>query len=159
MRELFKISVGVEKPIVVGQDAKNGRRQLIPITSGVLSGQDISGNPIKGTVLGGGVDSQVIRPDGKCELSARYGIRLDDGRSFYIENNGIRTVPDAYVSRVLNGEFVDPSLYYFATVPVFEAYDESLRWLENHVFVCTAEREAAAVNLTYYVIEQNRRNQ
>ena len=153
MKALFTVSVAVDKPIVVGQDEKNGRRQLIPITSGTLEGFDPEGNPLKGTVLPGGVDSQVIRPDGKCELSARYGIRLDNGDSLYIENNGIRTVPEDYVEKVLRGEFIDPSLYYFATVPSFETYSKNLRWLENHVFYCKAIRETAQVKITYYVVE------
>ena len=140
MKELFTVSVQVAAPIVVGQDGKNGRRQLIPILAGTVSGVDPDGNEMKGVVLPGGVDSQVIRPDGKCELSARYAVRLSDGSSFYIENNGMRTVPAAYREQVLKGEFIDPSLYYFATVPFFELYSETLRCMENHVFFCQAVR-------------------
>ena len=153
MRELFTISVTVSSPVVVGQDEKHGRRQLIPITSGTLEGTDPAGREIKGTVLDGGVDSQVIRPDGRCELSARYAVRLDDGSSFYIENNGIRTVPAEYAPAVLRGEFVNRSLYYFATTPVFEVYSESLDWLETHVFICKAIREPDVVRITYYIID------
>ena len=152
MKELFTISVRVDSPVVVGQDEINGRRQLIPIISGELSGVDINGNTMNGTVLPGGVDSQVIRPDGKCELSARYGVRLENGSSFYIENNGIRTVPQEYVQQVLNGGFVNPALYYFATTPSFEVYHDSLRWMENYIFVCKAIRTPTAVELHYYVV-------
>lgn len=42
-----------------------------------MSGEVI-GNGFNGKVLPGGVDSQIIRPDGKCELSARYAIKLED---------------------------------------------------------------------------------
>ena len=152
MKEIFTISVQVDTPIVVGQDNINGRRQLIPISGGTLFGTDLNGTPMHGTVLPGGVDSQVIRPDGKCELSARYGVRLDNGSSFYIENNGIRTVPSQYAQQVLRGEFIDPALYYFATTPTFEVYDDSLRWLENYIFVCKAIRTATQVELHYFVI-------
>ena len=55
----FEISVKVDTPIVVGQDNIAGRRQLIPILSG-----ELTGDGIHGTVLPGGIDSQVIRPDG-----------------------------------------------------------------------------------------------
>lgn len=153
MKKMFDIAVTVDKPIVVGQDNKNGRRQLIPITGGTIKGVDMDGNAFEGICLPGGVDSQVIRPDGKCELSARYGIQLSDGRGFYIENNGIRTVPDAYVEKVVHGEFIDPSLYYFTTTPYFEAYDDSLRWLEKYVFVCKAIRKPDEVIISYYIIE------
>ena len=153
MRLLFEISVAVDTPIVIGQDEVNGRRQLIPITSGTVKGEDLFGNVFNGIVLPGGVDSQVIRPNGTCELSARYGVKLDDGRSFYIENNGIRTVPDEYAEIVKNGGFVDPSLYYFATKPTFEVFDRSLEWMEKHIFICKATRKPDAVILSYYVIE------
>ena len=126
---------------------------MIPITGGELKGTDLQGNPIHGRILPGGVDSQVIRPDGKCELSARYGVCLDDGSSFYVENNGIRTVPADYVKAVLGGRFIDPSLYYFATMPTFEVYAEKLRWMENYIFACKAIRTSTEVVLHYYVID------
>ena len=71
MKYCFKVNVKVDKPIVVGQDGKNGCRQLIPILSGTVEGKDPDGNELRGRVMPGGVDSQVIRPDGKCCLSAR----------------------------------------------------------------------------------------
>ncbi len=158
LKKQFEIRVKVDTPIVVGQDGKAGRRQLIEITSGVLTGcegGDFEGE--KGTVFPGGVDSQVIRPDGKCELSARYGVKMEggrlDGASFYIENNGIRTVPAAYRSEVLAGKFVDPSLYYFCTVPQFEIYDDRLERLGEKIYICKAERLPDTVILGYFSVE------
>lgn len=143
----FNISVKVDTPVVVGQDEIAGRRQLIPILSGELTGEGLHG-----TVLPGGVDSQVIRPDGICELSARYGVQMDDGSSFYIQNDGIRTVPAEYVEAVKRGEFIDPELYYFCTRPTFEIYDQRLRWLLEKVFVCCATRLPDQVILGYYTV-------
>ena len=74
MKELFTVSVQVAAPIVVGQDGKNGRRQLIPILGGTVSGADPDGNEMKGIVLPGGVDSQVIRPDGAYRSQTRFGL-------------------------------------------------------------------------------------
>ena len=153
MKHLFDITVQVAPPILIGQDQIVGRRQLIPILSGTLSGKNIEGHPLVGTVLPGGVDSQVIRPDGICQLSARYGVQLEDGTSFYIENNGIRTVPDAYVAQVLQGAFIPPELYYFATTPSFEVYDPRLHWLKSHLFVCKATRLETAVLLSFHVVD------
>lgn len=148
LKKAFEIRVKVAPPIVVGQDEIHGRRQLIPITSGELKGEGLHG-----TVLPGGVDSQVIRPNGTCELSARYAVKLDDGSSFYIENNGIRTVPEAYVEDVKQGKFVDPGLYYFCTKPTFEIYDPRLNWLEQRLFVCAATRYPDEVCIDYYSVE------
>ncbi len=154
MRHMFTVECTADKPIVVGQDRINGRRQLIVCPTGHVTGQDIDGNPIEGEMLGGCVDSQIIRPNGRCDLSARYAVRLSDGRSYYIQNDGMRTVPPEYAEKVFNGEFVDPSLYYFVTCPKIEVYDESLRWMENHVFFCLAERMPSSVKIKYYMIEK-----
>jgi hypothetical protein len=145
--EVFSITITVDKPIVVGQDDIVGRRQLIPIISG-----EVTGSGFKGKVLPGGIDSQVIRPDGKCELSARYAIELEDGATIYIENNGIRTVPDEYIKDVVNGHFVDPNVYYFRTVPTFETYNTKYKWLMNNIFVCYATRLPENVLLKFYKV-------
>jgi hypothetical protein len=131
----------------VGQDEVVGRRQLIPILSG-----EVIGNGFKGKVLPGGIDSQIIRPDGKCELSARYAIQLEDGAAIYIENNGIRTVPAEYAEAVKAGKFVAPELYYFRTVPIFEVYDERYKWLMNHLSICSATRLPDKVLLKFYKV-------
>jgi len=149
LKKAFEVHAKVDTPTVVGQDAVHGRRQLIPILSGELIGEGLHG-----TILPGGVDSQVIRPNGICELSARYGIRLDDGSSFYIENNGIRTVPKECVETVLQGGFIDPDQYYFCTKPEFEIYDDRLAWLNERLFICCATRLPDAVILSYYTVEK-----
>lgn len=151
---MFTVSVTADKPVLVGQDNVNGRRQLINCPTGTVTGTDPDGNEFHGVTLPCTIDSQVIRPNGVAELSARYGVRLDDGRSFYIENNGIRTVPPEYVQTVLEGGFVDPDLYYFVTTPKIEAYDDSLRWMERHVFLCKATRTPETVNIRYYMVEK-----
>lgn len=148
LEEVFSITIEVGSPILVGQDETVGRRQLIEIISGKVIGKEFSGK-----VMPGGVDSQVIRPDGKCELSARYAIQLDDGAAIYVENVGIRTVPPEYVEDVKAGKFIDPGLYYFRAVPTFEVYDEKYKWLMNHMFVCYATRLPENVLLKFYKIK------
>jgi hypothetical protein len=140
----------VDKPIFIGQDGKTGRRQIIQVLEGTVTGAAL---PLNGTLLPGGVDSQVIRPDGRADISARYGVRLVDGRSFYIQNDGIRTVPPEYAATVLSGGIAPSEVYYFCTKPEFEIYDDSLAVLKNKLFVCCAERLPDSVVLGYYMIE------
>lgn len=146
----FVIQAEVDRPVFVGQDDKVGRRQLIEIKGGKLIGAAL---PWSGTVLPGGVDSQVVRPDGRAELSARYGVRLDDGRSFYIQNDGIRTVEQEYVHLVLSGGIAPAEAYYCCTKPEFEIYDESLGVLKNKLFICCATRFPDSIQLEYYMVE------
>lgn len=145
----FEIRATVDTPIFIGQDNKAGRRQLISITGG----QVIAGSlPYNGIVLPGGIDSQVVRPNGRAELSARYGVKLNDGRSFYIQNDGIRTVPPEYIQTVLSGGIAPADVYYCVTRPEFEIYDDSLSDLENNVFVVNATRYQDSILLEYYMI-------
>ena len=146
----FEIKCSVAKPSFIGQDQRAGRRQLIAITGGELIGYAL---PWHGTVLPDGVDSQVVRPNGRAELSARYGVRLDDGRSFYIQNDGIRTVPAEYVETVLSGGIAPAEVYYCVTKPTFEVYDDSLGVLNDKLFVVNATRFPDSILLEYYTVE------
>ena len=86
------------------------------------------------------------------QLSARYGVRLHDGRSFYIQNDGIRTVPGEYVETVLSGGIAPAEVYYCVTRPQFEIYDESLEILNERVFICNATRYPDSISLEYYMV-------
>lgn len=145
----FEIRARVGAPTFIGQDGKSGRRQLIAITGGEIVGFAL---PFDGVVLPDGVDSQVVRPNGRAELSARYGVRLHDGRSFYIQNDGIRTVPAEYVETVLSGGIAPAEVYYCVTRPQFEVYDESLEILNERVFICNATRYPDSISLEYYMV-------
>lgn len=145
----FEIRARVGAPTFIGQDGKSGRRQLIAITGGEIEGFAL---PFDGVVLPDGVDSQVVRPNGRAELSARYGVRLHDGRSFYIQNDGIRTVPGEYVETVLSGGIAPAEVYYCVTRPQFEIYDESLEILNERVFICNATRYPDSISLEYYMV-------
>ena len=79
---------------------------------------------------------------------------MDDGRSIYITAQGVRRVPEELAEKVKNGEPVDPKQFYFVTVPKFEVYDDSLRWLSEKIFVCDGTRLPDSVLLTYYSVEQ-----
>ena len=76
----FEINATVGKPSFIGQDNKAGRRQLIAITGGELTGFAL---PWHGVCLPDGVDSQVVRPNGRAELSARYEAQYQKFRKIY----------------------------------------------------------------------------
>ena len=149
LEEVFSIDIQVEKPLVVGQDAEHGRRQMILIKEG----GKVSGK-IKGEVLPFGVDSQIIRPDGFTELVARYAIKLEDGNTIYINNAGMRRISDPEAAKqAAQGKIVDPKFVYFATIPTFETYNEKYKWMEKSVFICYATRLPDKVLLKFYEVK------
>lgn len=144
----FSIDIVVDQPIIVSNSPVTGKRQLIPILRGKVSGELI------GEVLPGGVDSQIIEPNGVCRLSARYALKVSEG-TVYIENNGIRTVPAEYKSLLFTEDMsffnqILPSDIYFKTVPVFEVDSPELEWLRTSIFICSASRTSDGVKLAFY---------
>ena len=139
--------------VLVGQDGIAGRRQIVIGVESEVFGEYPDGTPFHGIKLPGGTDNQVIRPDGTTEMLAQYGIRLDDGTSFFVENRGFRKVPPEYVETVLQGNIIDGSLQYFVTTPKFEIYDPSLKWLYDRMWIAVGNRTEHGSIITFYSVE------
>jgi hypothetical protein len=63
-----------------------GERTLVPITGGRFEGPKI-----KGIVLSGGADRQLVRADGATLLDALYEIQTDDGAIITVNNRALVT--------------------------------------------------------------------
>ncbi len=101
-----------------------GTRRFIPITGGRFVGEGI-----KGEVMAGGADWQLVRPDGVLEVNALYSIRTDDGVTIEVDNRGIIVPgrPAAAGRPATQG--------YVRTVPKFHAPEGKYDWLNKHIFV------------------------
>ena len=104
---IFAAHVTVDPPLDLGDVGKGGRR-IVPITGG-----DFSGPQIRGKVLPGGADWQVLRNDGMAELEARYTLRTDDGALIYVRNHALRHGPPSVIAALAAGRPVDPSKLLF----------------------------------------------
>ncbi|WP_019394323.1 DUF3237 domain-containing protein [Priestia filamentosa] len=144
-KKVASAEIEVAAPMVVGH-TRLGRRQFIPIKGGKIAGE------INGNIIDGGADSQIIRANGRTDLSARYVIETNDGELIYIENNGIRQVSERFRDRASKGEIIDPEHVYFRTVPTFETSSEKYEWLENSLFVGAALRTDTKVVLDIYKV-------
>jgi Protein of unknown function (DUF3237) len=144
---VLELRVEVGAPLEVGA-VPRGRRRIIPIEGGTFEGADL-----RGTVLPGGADWQIVRADGLAELDTRYTLRTDAGDVIYIQNAGIRHAPPEITARLLAGEAVDPSLVYFRTVPTFETAAPHLQWLTRAIFIGTGERHPHDVIIRVWKVE------
>jgi hypothetical protein len=143
----MELHVQVGAPIELG-DVPRGRRRIIPILGGTFQGPGI-----RGTVVPGGADWQIVRSDGLSELDTRYMLRTDAGDLVYIQNAGMRHAPADVAARLLAGEDVDPAQVYFRTVPVFETSAPALQWLTRAIFVGTGERHPDEVVIRVWRVE------
>ncbi len=143
----FTINVQVGPPTELGQ-VPRGRRRIIPILGGTFEGPNI-----RGKVVPGGADWQIVRADGFAELDTRYMLQTDAGQLIYIQNAGIRHAPPDVTKKLLAGEPVDPSQVYFKTVPTFETSVPELQWLTRSIFIGTGERHPAEVVIRVWKVD------
>jgi hypothetical protein len=144
---IFAAHVTVDTPRDVG-DIGKGRRRVVPISGGEFSGPDL-----RGTVLGGGADWQIIRGDGTAELEARYTLRCDDGALIEVRNLALRHGPPAVMAGLAAGRSVAPDSYYFRGATFFETGAARYAWLTRHIVICTGHREPHLVNVEFYKID------
>ena len=128
-------------PIPIG-DTPDGTRRMIPIFGGPLEGPNI-----RGELLGGGADWQVTRHDGVTVADAIYAIKTDDDVIIQIRNKGLRHGPPEVMAALARGEEVDPSAYYFRTVPEFTVPSGRYDWLNRSIFICAGARYATSIKV------------
>jgi Protein of unknown function (DUF3237) len=143
----FEVHAEVGPPLELGP-VSCGLRRIVPILGGTFEGP-----AMKGLVMPGGADWQIIRADGCAELDTRYTLRTDNDQLIYVQNRGIRHAPPDVMRRLLAGEAVDPALVYFATTPLFETSAPELSWLTRSIFVGTGERQPSAVTIRFWRLQ------
>lgn len=141
---LFEAGGDLGAPIPIGETA-DGTRRIIPILGGGFEGPRM-----RGTMMPGGMDWQLTRPDGVTVADATYAIRTDDNVVIQIRNRGLRHGPDDMMAALARGETVDPAAYYFRTVPEFIAPKGRYDWLNRSVFLGAGARYAASIKLWFW---------
>ena len=124
-----------------------GRRRIIPILGG-----EFSGPRLRGEVLPGGADWQIVTTDGAAILEARYTLRTQDNALIYVCNKGFRHGPPEVLAAIARGDEVDPATYYFRAVPAFETGDPRYSWLNRIVCVSSGMRLPDSVVLDFHEV-------
>lgn len=119
-----------------GQTAM-GERNIVPITGGHFEGPGL-----RGEVMPGGWDWQLIRNDGCLQIKADYFLKTEDGAVINVLNTGVACPP------------VDGVRQPVFTHPVFEAPKGKYDWLNRATFVGTlvpgGEKDKPAVRIRFY---------
>jgi hypothetical protein len=142
----FEMQAEVGEPLDFGV-TQNGHRRVIPITGG-----RVEGARVKGRILPGGADWQILRPGGAAELDARYTIQTDQGSLIYVANRGVRHGPPEVLERLNRGEPVEPGSYYFRSVATFETSAGECAWLTPAIILGAGERYPDKVVLRFWEV-------
>jgi uncharacterized protein DUF3237 len=124
-----------------------GERRLVPIVGGHFEGPRM-----RGAVLSGGADWQVVHPSGMITVDTHYGLRTDDGALLYISTHGVRVASPETAARLQRGDTVDPSEYYFRIHATLETGAPDYFWLNERIFVASAVRHLDAVVYDLYSV-------
>ena len=135
---LYQAEVDIAPRQALGR-GPGGERFLVPILGGRFDGP----MGLRGIVLPGGADRQLLRLDGIKELDALYDMRAEDGTVITVHN------------RVLVDESRTPQRYARSVVRLTAPDDSPHAWLNRRLFVgglqsLRPRREAVRV-LTYLV--------
>jgi hypothetical protein len=121
---VMTVKATIDAAIEMGK-TPSGQRRVIPI-----SGGSFEGPVLKGAVMPGGEDWQLVRDDGTTLLDAQYALRTEDGTIIRVHN--AVTVNQ----QVVQGESKTPTRYARSSVR-FEAPIGKYDWLNKAVFVGT----------------------
>ncbi len=126
-----------------------GRRRIIAIAGG-----DFEGPRMRGTILAGGADWQVVHPGGTAVIDTRYTLQTHDGVLISVATQGVRHGPAEVLARIAAGELVDPADDYFRVSVRYEVADDDAAygWLNRTVAVASAIRLADAVIYDAYAV-------
>jgi hypothetical protein len=136
-RLLMTMQVAVVDPQKIGA-VPHGTRVTAPIASGHFDGPRL-----RGRVLPGGGDWTLLRKDGVLELDSRVTLETDDGALIHMTSFGLRHGPPDVIVALARGETVDPSTYYFRTIPRFETSHPTYAFLNRLLAVSSGDRRAA----------------
>ncbi len=143
---ILAANVLVGPPLDLGDVGKGGRR-VVPIIGG-----EFSGPKMRGRVLTGGADWQILRDDGVAELEARYSLQTDDGALIEVRNLALRHGPPEVIAALAAGRPADPASYYFRGATFFTTGALRYAWITKHIVIASGERQAGAVELKFYQV-------
>ncbi|HRF08692.1 MAG TPA: DUF3237 domain-containing protein [Xanthobacteraceae bacterium] len=143
---VIHIEAELEAPQLFGK-TPYGERRVINIVGG-----SVSGPRLRGRILPGGADWQIIRADGAADIFAKYTLELEGGGFVLVTSAGVRHGPPDVIAKLARGEAVDRSQYYFRTCVRFETADPEAEWLNRVLMIAVGEREKMKVKLDLYEV-------
>ena len=147
LQHVMDLMVHVNAPIEAGHVTglnSHGKRRIIPITGGTVTGH------VNGKILPGGADFQIVVSETTADLDARYMVELDSGEHIFVQNRALRRGSAADIAKLVRGEPVAPEAIYFCCVPTFEVSSPALEWLTQSIFVGTGARFPDRVQLSIF---------
>lgn len=124
-----EMRAGLKPPVAIGP-GPFGTRMYFEVTGG-----EVTGDRIAGTVLTGGGDWALIGPDGVARLDVRAQVQTHDGAVILLQYHGVLEMNDAVQRALAEGGSTSFADQYFRTNPRMECGDERYAWVNSTLFV------------------------
>jgi hypothetical protein len=147
LTRVYRLEATLGEPLELG-DLAQGRRRIVPLTSGTFTGPELNGTLLPGS----SADWQVVLPDGTARGDLRYTLQTNDGDLLYAQARGVRHGSADVLARLARGEDVDPSQYTFRTSTRIETGAPALDWLNKGVFISVGARQPDRVIYETYLV-------
>ena len=147
LKRVYRLEATLGEPLELG-DVAQGRRRIVPLTSGTFVGPELNGTLLPGS----SADWQVVLRDGTALGDMRYTLQTDDGDLLYVQSRGVRHGSAEVLARLGRGEDVDASEYTFRTSTQIETAAPALDWLNKGVFISVGGRQPGAVIYETYLV-------
>src|SRR5262249_35092422 len=147
LKRVYRLEATLGEPLDLG-DLAQGRRRIVPLTSGTFAGPELNGTLLPGS----SADWQVVLPDGTALGDIRYTLQTDDGDLLYVQSRSLRHGSAEVLERLAGGENVDAREYTFRTSTQIEAAAPELDWLNKSVFISVGGRQPGCVIYETYLV-------
>jgi hypothetical protein len=107
-----------------------GDRTIFEVTGG-----EVTGDRLSGTMRTGGADWILACPDGWGRLDVRAAFTTHDGATIYIQYFGVIEYTEAALAAVAGERSSDYHEHYFRTSPRLESGDPRYAWVNQTLFV------------------------
>ena len=143
---LMRMEIDLAESFFLGDTPHGGRR------IDVFGGGRFAGPKLNGSILAGGSDLLMARPDGATQPDVRLTLKTDDAAVILVTYRGVRHAAPDVMTRLANEEPVDASEYYLRNTPYFETGSEKYGWLNRVVAVGLGQRMPGAAVYDVYEI-------
>jgi hypothetical protein len=147
LSRVYRLEATLGEPLDLG-DLAQGRRRIVPLTSGTFAGPELNGTLLPGS----SADWQVVLRDGTALGDLRYTLQTDGGDLLYVQSRSVRHGSAEVLERLALGEDLDASEYIFRTSTQIEAAAPELDWLNKGVFISVGGRQPGGVIYETYLV-------
>ena len=107
-----------------------GQRILFPVVGG-----EVTGDRLRGEVLGGGGDWVLVGPDGFGRIDVRLQFKTGDGALIYVQYHGLLEINQIAGQAMATAAGTRYEDQYFRTTPRLETGDSRYAWVNQSVVV------------------------